>query len=156
VTDENFWIATSAVAPVIGLAAVVALADVASIMGDASRTLARVQAARATAQAARGEAQDAVQAAWDPVLDRVAEGEAQDARKWALIAWLSTLLNLAVQAALLAVSLWALAYHQDAIRPWLAMILAIGGIVLLAWSTLVAAQQRFTLKGSLFRRGRPS
>lgn len=45
---------------------------------------------------------------------------------------MTTLVNLIIQAALLAVSLSALAYDQDIMPLWLAVILATGGIVLLA------------------------
>ena len=148
---ESFWIAASAVAPVIALAAVVAMSDAASIMGEARRAeysmrMSRILAgARLLDEAYRRDLAAAQQ-------DRVAEGEARGAGKWSLIAWLGTLLNLAIQAALLAVSLWALAYHEDVIRPWVAIIPAIGGIVLLACIALVAAEQRYTLQNPLFRK----
>ena len=174
---ESFWIAASAVAPVIALAAVVAMSDAASIMGEARRAEYSMRMSRILAGArlldeayrrdlaaaqqdrvAEGEAPDPVLdrategEVPDPERDRAAEGEARGAGKWSLIAWLGTLLNLAIQAALLAVSLWALAYHEDVIRPWVAIIPAIGGIVLLACIALVAAEQRYTLQNPLFRK----
>jgi hypothetical protein len=47
--------------------------------------------------------------------------------------------NLIVQAALLAVSLAALAYTRDFAPPWLAIIIAVGGVALLAWTLLRGA-----------------
>lgn len=44
--------------------------------------------------------------------------------------------NLIVQAALLAVSLAALAYGRDFVPPWLAIVVAVGGVALLAWTQL--------------------
>jgi CHASE2 domain-containing sensor protein len=42
--------------------------------------------------------------------------------------------NLIAQAALLAVSLAALAYSRDFVPPWLAIVVAVGGVALLAWT----------------------
>lgn len=164
---EAFWIAASAVAPVIALAAVVAMSDTLSILGDATRALASIEYSRRVAsieadyqaelakiqpdRVAEGEAPGK---APDDVLDSVAASEAQDARKWSLIAGAGTLLNLAIQAFLLAVSLWALAYHHDVILPWAAIILGIGGIVFLAGTGLITAVQRFNLQSPLLRRKR--
>jgi hypothetical protein len=44
--------------------------------------------------------------------------------------------NLIAQAALLAVSLAALVYSRDFVPPWLAIVVAVGGVALLAWTLL--------------------
>ncbi len=125
---ESFWVATSAVAPVIALAAVVALPDATSIVGRATHD-------RAIAEM-RPSARD------DPFAIAVARAT----QRWSLLAWGITLVNLIIQAGLLTVSLWALAYNQDVMPPAPAIILAAGGILLLAWSTTVSAQQRWSQK----------
>lgn len=56
--------------------------------------------------------------------------------------WGATAGNLIVQAGLLAVSLSALAYRRDVMPAWVAIVLAVGGILLLAWSTGMAVQYR--------------
>jgi len=61
--------------------------------------------------------------------------QARSAWSASLLVWGTTLVNLVVQAGLLAVSLSALAYQQNVMPPWLAIFLAVGGILLLAWST---------------------
>jgi uncharacterized membrane protein len=50
--------------------------------------------------------------------------------------------NVIVQAGLLAVSLAALAYDQDVVPPWVAIILAVVGILLLAWTLMAGAYIR--------------
>jgi hypothetical protein len=139
VFHENFWVATSAVAPVIALAAVVALTDTMTILGRVSVVESAVQ-------------QNPNHDSW--IQDRLA-GTARDSRKWTLIAGLITLINLIIQAALLAVSLSALAYDQDIMPLWLAVTLATGGILLLAWGTFLSALQRWNLDSGVFRKGNP-
>lgn len=135
---ESFWVATSAVAPVIALAAVVTLPDV-SLVGRANTLRDRIER-RQVPDAYPGERAFFI-------------GAARDAAKWALVASLITLANLIIQASLLAVSLCALAVKQDIMPFWLAIILATGGVLLLALSTLVSAEQRWTLENGLFRKG---
>jgi hypothetical protein len=134
---ESFWVATSAVAPVVALAAVVALPD-ATLIGRANNVLQRLK-------------ED--QPPRDAELHNFLAGAARDMRKWAGIAWLITLANLIIQAGLLVVSLCALALRQDVMSFWLAIGLATSGIVLLAVCTMVSASQRWTLEGGLFREG---
>ena len=134
---ESFWIATSAVAPVIALAAVVALTDALTLVG-------RISILESTLKE-RSEG--------DPWLQNYLARRAQDTRKGAWAAGLTTLVNLIIQAALLAVSLSALAYDQDIMPLWLAVTLATGGILLLAWAALLSAIQRWTLEVGLFRKG---
>lgn len=136
---ESFWVATGAVAPVIALAAVVALTDAVTILGRVSVVESAVQ-------------QHPYPDSW--IQDKLARA-AQDTRKWALVAGLTTLVNLIIQAALLAVSLSALAYDQDIWPLWLAVILATGGILLLAGGTFLSAIQRWNLESGVFRKGNP-
>jgi hypothetical protein len=136
---DSFWVATSAVAPVIALAAVIALSDVMPILG-------RVNVVESAVQ------QHPNKDSW--IQDQMAR-IARDTRKWALIAGLTTLVNLIIQAALLAVSLSALAYDQDIMPLWLAVIMATGGILLLAGGTFLSASQRYNLEWGVFRKGNP-
>ena len=55
---------------------------------------------------------------------------------------LGSVANLILQAGLLAVSLWTLAYDQDVVPPWVAIVLAVGGILLLAWTLTLAGWLR--------------
>jgi hypothetical protein len=125
-SDTNFWVATSAAAPVIALATIVALPDAAGAVGRASQHL-----------------HDARQL-W-PEPDRSARMVillARTLRWWRLLVWAVTVANLLAQAALLAVSLSALAYGQDTIPPSAAITLAVGGILLLAWTATASANIR--------------
>jgi hypothetical protein len=136
--NESFWVATSAVAPVIALAGVVALPDV-SLIGRANNLRARIERLRLSEKY--------------PGQHAFLVGVARDAAKWASFASLTALVNLIIQASLLAVSLSALAFKQDIMPFWLAIFLATGGILLLALSTLISAEQRWTLENGLFREG---
>jgi hypothetical protein len=135
---ESFWVATSAVAPVIALAAVVALPEL-TLVGRIGILRTRIE---------QREHEDSL---W-PVRNFLLRAT-RYAWKWALIAWLATLVNLIIQASLLAVSLCALAFKQDIMPFWLAILLATGGILILALSTLVSAEQRWTLERGLLRKG---
>lgn len=135
---ESFWAATSAVAPVIALAAVVALPDAATLIGRANSIL------QGTLRQSSNE-----YAGQETFLAM----RARETRHWAWIAWLATLANMMIQAGLLTVSLCALAYRQDIVPLWLAIVLATGGILLLAWSTFVSANWRWALEHELFGQG---
>ena len=135
---ESFWVATSAVAPVIALAAVVALPDV-TLIGRATVLRDEIQRRRPSDQ--------------DQAVQTILVDAAQNTRKWAWAAWLTTLVNLIIQASLLVVSLGALALRQDVMAFWGAIVLATLGILLLACSTLVSAQARWDLELGLFREG---
>ena len=135
---ESFWVATSAVAPVIALAAVVALPDVA-LIGKATVLRDMIQRRQPSDQ--------------DRAKQTLLVGEAQNTRKWAWTAWMITLANLIIHAGLLVVSLCALALRQDIMPFWVAIFLASGGILLLALSTFCSAVARWNLEGELFREG---
>ena len=137
---ESFWVATSAVAPVIALAAVVALPDVA-LIGRATVLRDKIQ----RRQPSDDEEDRALQAS---LVD-----EAQSTRRWAWTAWLITIANLIIQAGLLAVSLCALALRQDIMSFWAAICLATIGILLLALSAFCSIVARWDLEGGTFSEG---
>jgi hypothetical protein len=57
--------------------------------------------------------------------------------------------NLMAQAALLAVSLVALAYSRDFVPPWLAIVVAVGGVGLLAWNLLRGVGIRYWVERAI-------
>ena len=116
---EAFWLATAAAAPVIVLAVVVARPDV-----DA----AAYAALRRSAQPGNVESGDSE--------NRDIE---QQKRDYAMHQMLSAItfgyvstLNVFMQAGLLAVSLSALATGRNIMPPWVAIVLAVSGILLLS------------------------
>lgn len=125
---EAFWLATAAAAPVIALAAVVALPD----MADATRE-------------ASNAAQDAVRYS----VEARFESSSRAARSQ-----YATLGIVLAQAALLAVSLSALATHRDVMPAWVAIVLAVSGIMLLTVTTLslIATRGRAALYRGFKRR----
>jgi len=114
---ESFWLATGAAAPVIALAAVVALSDALQTERDAKSPYGIWAASWGTAT----------------------------------VTSMISILNVIVQAALLAVSLSALAYGQNVMPPWVAIVLAVGGILLLGWTLAIGAAIRRKL-GELEKR----
>jgi hypothetical protein len=113
---ESFWLATATAAPVIALAAIVALPDT-SVIAQKFIDLRLKMDPRPT-----------------PYQERLLKA----AQVVVLLPKWTTMVNLIVQAALLAVSLWALAYEHDVIPPGVATVQAVGGILLLAWSASTA------------------
>jgi hypothetical protein len=67
---------------------------------------------------------------------------ARGARRWSVMALVVTLVNLLAQAALLALSLWSLAYNQDVMPPPTAIILPVFGVLALTDSTWFAIDAR--------------
>lgn len=57
--------------------------------------------------------------------------------------------NLIVQAALLAVSLAALGYSREFVPPWPAIVVAVGGVGLLAWTLLRGAAIRVRVERAI-------
>jgi hypothetical protein len=123
---KEFWLATAAAAPVIALAAVAALPDTSAVVDVASKRLREAERNRLPDP---GHGLDRLGYLADiadvfPTIDR-----------WgALLLWGTTIANLLVQAGLLAVSLSALAYEQNVIPVWASIVMAVGGILLLAWT----------------------
>ena len=121
----DFWLAVSAAAPVITLATVVAMPDVLNV----------------------------AMALTDPLPSERLPPDAPDDREissgriW-LIGTVTAALaffNLLVQAGVLAVSLAALAVGRDVIPPWVAIVLAVGGALVLALTLVVGAAIRRVL-----------
>ena len=121
---ESFWVATSAVAPVIALAAVVALPDASTMVDVTARSRRTIHPV------------DRVPFRFVFATRRTV---VRLARWWSLLIWGTTIFNLIAQAGLLAVSLWALAYNQDVMPPLAGIALAAGGILLLALTATVAS-----------------
>lgn len=159
---ESFWLATSAAAPVIALAAVVALPDL-----SASPRAVLVLRAEVALQRAYDEIKRRTKVSGDTsalsadLLKSVTDGPRNSlAEELGLSAeppwdrlrtlarlhqWLS-FGNVITQAGLLAMSLAALAYARDVVPVWVAIILAVGGILLLAWTSVAGASIRIQLK----------
>jgi hypothetical protein len=115
---EAFWLATSAAAPVIALAAVVAVPD----------------------------ATDIRDATGGALMDRAEENApvffARKLARTGTALHRAALTNLLVQAGLLAVSLTALAIGGDVVPPWVAIVLAVGGVLILAWTAMTGVALR--------------
>jgi hypothetical protein len=150
---ENFWLAIAAAAPVIALAAIVALPDTADMYQDVQRTLdewfdspAKLHAALQAGGATEAEA---VKAMSEVDLATAKTRAVRGARPLRVIAafirWI-TIGNLMVQAALLALSLEILAYDVHVIARWLAIVLTVGGIVLLAVTVSLTSEYRTLAK----------
>jgi hypothetical protein len=115
---ENFWVATAATAPVIALAAMLLLPEW-TVRGSEATAAAVDAEMRAKGRGLQD---------WDHRYQRLAK-----------MAWsvrTEGLVNVLLQAALLAVSLSALAYQRNVVRPWIAISIAAGGLLWLGWSSL--------------------
>jgi hypothetical protein len=125
---DSFWLATGAAAPVIALAAVVALPDIA------------VMERRAWIRYAKG--------AIPPDLKQKDPAGDLPKQLWHAVnlIWYVSLFNMIIQAAVLAVSLSALASEQNVVPPWIAIVPAVGGIILLAWTLAMGVRFRGTLE----------
>jgi hypothetical protein len=137
---ETFWLAASAAAPVITLAIVVVIPDAARIRFQAERRKWELHLPANTASATSEEAPpapgtDPGNAAPDELQPKSPQWAVQVTRRNVRLCYA----NLIAQAALLGVSLLALAYSRDFVPPWLAIVVAVGGIGLLAWTLLRGA-----------------
>ena len=134
---ENFWLAASAAAPVITLAIVVAIPDAANMRFRAAGAMRAAEDQRRVSEVSGPHDRPDR----DSARDRA--GESLWATRWAVqvTRWNVRLCyaNLIAQAVLLAFSLAALAYGLDLVPPWLAIVVAVGGAGLLAWSLLRGA-----------------
>jgi hypothetical protein len=124
--QESFWLATSAAAPIIALAAMVALPDTADVTFATAREVSRLRQRTAPPDTSRSE-----------IVKLVYRGLAVN---------FGSLINLLVQAGLLAVSLTALEVGVDVMPPWVAICLAVGGLLLLAWTLVVGRNLRRQLQ----------
>jgi len=120
VFQPDFWVATSAAAPVIALAVVVTLPDLSDDLNEVAHSLDQAQTER-PATPSPAELQ---------MLHRMLSG---------MVTFLAAMSNLLAQAALLVTSLLALADDDAVIAPWFAITLAVGGLMLLFF---VAGRQR--------------
>jgi hypothetical protein len=134
---ENFWLAASAAAPVITLAIVVAIPDAANMRFRAAGAMRAAEGQRRVSEVSGPHDRPSR----DSARDRT--GESLRATRWAVqvTRWNVRLCyaNLIAQAVLLAVSLAALAYGLDLVPPWLAIVVAVGGVGRLAWTLLRGA-----------------
>lgn len=136
---EGFWLVAGTAAPVVALAAVVSIGDalregIASI-AEATPLL---DAQANSAGRLKG--------------DRLTSTTTRAARRLYALG----LSNLFLQAALLAVSLVSLADDANLVPPWIAIVAAVGGLLLLAFSALGAVQLRWTRMNALAERPRQS
>jgi hypothetical protein len=140
---ENFWLAASTAAPVITLAVVVVIPDMAGIRFHAERKKrALLELVDDTASVAAAETSPLPAAnPHQPTLDWALKVTRRNVRL--------CYANLMAQAALLAVSLAALAYSRDFVPPWLAIIVAVGGVGLLAWNLLRGAGIRYWVERAI-------
>jgi hypothetical protein len=149
--DDNFWVATSAAAPVIALAAVVALPDVRALLDTATDNYFRLELkAIAEPVPIPHSERDGIPGPPDPpphdpfgfaLADSlIPTVSALRFRSEVLLRL--TVINLIIQAGLLAVSLSALAVGQNVMPPPAAIVLAAGGILLLATTTAAATNYR--------------
>jgi uncharacterized membrane protein len=119
---EAFWVVTGTAAPVIALAAVVALPDTSAMT---SRTVQHFGSA------------------WLPTAEQLKTGSELWTR--AAIIKVSAVTNLVAQACLLLISLMALMWASNPLSPWVAVAIAVGGILLLAWTLSAGSLLRRTL-----------
>jgi hypothetical protein len=124
---EAFWVATAAAAPVITVAIVVAMPD----------TSATVWAVQRSAEEYKADVPPGPDEDWDRGL-RAMTGMLLNVT----VVYIVEILNLLVQAGLLAVSLSALAAGRNVTPPWIAIVMAVVGTLLLAWSITSTAQTR--------------
>jgi hypothetical protein len=160
---ESFWLATSAAAPVIALAAVVALPDLSNSPRAVSvlRVGIQVQSAYDEIKRRKAVSGDTSELSVGDLLKSVTDDPlknlTQELRLMAEPPWdrLRTLAsvhqwlsfgNVITQAGLLAMSLAALAYARDVVPLWVAITLAVGGILLLAGTSVAGASIRIQLK----------
>ena len=141
--EQNFWLATSAAAPVIALAVIVALPDTSGVIVESmrQRAIARFEIVVDIMNPPDGSTPATT------ALD-VAEGAASVAAVSKVVAAariirITSVCNVILQAGLLAGSLAALAYNRNIGPPWVAILLAVGGIVILAMTvSAVTSYQR--------------
>jgi hypothetical protein len=147
---ENFWLATAAAAPVIALAAAVALPDTSSIyredfqqsldewFGTTTKLCAVLQAAGATEAVVKEASEMDLRSVMKEPLAKITLPLRVIAAgiRWTAVG------NVVLQAVVLTFSLAALAYNVDVMPRWLAIILTVGGILLLAATVFMVSSYR--------------
>jgi hypothetical protein len=144
---ESFWLATAAAAPVIALAAVVALPDTSDVSPDVIQSTldewfsSPERISSAAKEAGASDAVVKIMAGIDPAaLKGVAQKVPALLRVVTVpIRWIA-ICNVILQAALLAVALGALAYNMSVIPRWVAIALTVGGILLLATTVSLSSE----------------
>ena len=132
----DFWLVAGTAAPVVALAAVVSL-------GDAQREhIASIGKATALIYGEESSGDDRIKG-------MVLTNKTIKAAKRLYSIGLA---NVWLQAALLAVSLVSLARKGNLVPPWIAIVAAVGGLLLLAYSALGAVQLRWTRMNELAER----
>ena len=125
---EAFWLVTGTAAPVIALAAVVALPDASAFSDTAWQLTMRVPTYEPSSEQGKLKFEDIVPE-WQRLL-------------LSLISQVGSFGNVVLQAALLAVSLSALATGRDLIPVWLPIVAAVTGILLLTLTALTGLSIR--------------
>ena len=163
--QESFWLAASTAAPVIALAAAVAVPD--------SATAVRMVSVLWFPSEARKRFSQLLEDRNSPSLDKVSKSEPEDLEGKSLDEVYQTLthiplnklysrainnqrlslFNVIIQAILLAISLTALGYDEDIIPQWAAIILAVGGILLLVQTLATGAFIRTQLDNRKLDKG---
>jgi hypothetical protein len=150
---ENFWLATAAAAPVIALAAVVALPETSGLYRDDLQRIidewfGTPTKLRAAMQAA-GATELVVEAMSDIDFPAMKGGVTKTViplRVVAAVTRWTAIGNVMLQAVLLAFSLAALAYNVDVMPRWLSIVLTVGGILLLAATVSLVSYYRKGMK----------
>jgi hypothetical protein len=129
--EVNLWLATSAAAPVIALAAVVALPDTLGVVVKAKRqrAIARFEILVEFMNPPAGSSEPTAPIELDSASSVTAVNKVVMAAR---IIRMTSVFNVILQAVLLAGSLAALAYNRNIGPPWVAILLAVGGVVILA------------------------
>lgn len=142
---EAFWIVAGTAAPVIALAALVALPDTSDIYQDLGQALLDEQLSSIKQFYALYQVNFDTELAKEyrkllgPPDELV---ESRFFKNFATVIRLGAVGNVFLQAGLLAACLAALAYDRDVIPPWIAVILAVGGVLLLAGIVSALAKYR--------------
>jgi len=150
--NADFWLVAGTAAPVVALATVVSLgealregantaAEAAQAFHDLGVTETEAEAFRAKALADRR-----------PVPELTSEQFRKHSNEvWLRLVWVG-LANLILQGALLAVSLVSLTDGANLVPPWIAIVAAVGGLLLLAIGALGAARLRMMTMIAHFRK----
>ena len=142
---ETFWVVTGTTAPVIALAVVIALPDSGRAWSELSRQLMPgadpdTPSARKLREALVPKSQDWLSGSFMPTPE--IRDPAMVVARRAFMILLMVSLDLILQAGVLAVSLSALAYGLDVMPPWVAIVLTVGGLLLLPWITIKTSHLR--------------
>jgi hypothetical protein len=155
---ETFWVVAGTAAPVIALAAVVTLPDswgafkerlmsrridaLLDPMNAESRELEKRLIAGMIDAGLSPPRDPKAEAAEREEKDREFQSQSKKLYKSAFVNQLGSFANVVLQAGLLALSLAALTYGRDVAPPWVAIVLAVGGILLLAWTSIAVSSFR--------------